>query len=448
MRTNKVNSFNISFDQEKKLLKVQKQNSDLYHLSAHIYQGQKKNVFTTRLFKAFFAKHIKVSIEGTPTDVLVKIRDLEKATGLHPKDIEQILKNNQGNLGELISNVVFSPIKQLQDGTLNLRLGKAIEDADQNLLYLTAKKGKLKVFEQKNTLGSGSYKDVYRVTQLYHHTPKTLAYAKAQEDSKEARAETKREFKVGKKLYDSYKSSNPTANIPFLKYYSLVNQSKGHSKKVGILMEAGDTDLSKMRRRLRLSDKQKNNIARELLQGIAFMHQKGLVHRDLKPSNILLKQDTNQQYHAKIADFGLACSIDDFHKRELLGTPTYLPPEYFDESISFRRLDPEKFDSWALGVTLYELYVGVPPPFRQAILERTNVIEAMSSPSVSKTLEQKAPDKVSDIIINLMQPNFKQRWTVERALAALDEKMADDSQPIGIVGRLRGLAGQVFGFTT
>jgi serine/threonine protein kinase len=41
---------------------------------------------------------------------------------------------------------------------------------------------------------------------------------------------------------------------------------------------------------------------REMVEGLAHIHQQGMIHRDLKPVNIFL--DSND--HVKIGDFGLA----------------------------------------------------------------------------------------------------------------------------------------------
>jgi len=52
-------------------------------------------------------------------------------------------------------------------------------------------------------------------------------------------------------------------------------------------------------------------ILRQILQGLAFAHSKGVVHRDLKPGNILLSTGANGELLVKISDFGLARVIGE-----------------------------------------------------------------------------------------------------------------------------------------
>ncbi len=100
-------------------------------------------------------------------------------------------------------------------------------------------------------------------------------------------------------------------------------------------------------------------VAREVLGALAAAHQVGLVHRDVKPGNILMTADN----HAKIADFGIAKSLEGSSGSldltgtgQLLGTPAYLPPERLDGAPA-----TAQSDLYSLGVVLYEALTGLRP---------------------------------------------------------------------------------------
>ncbi|MDP2315461.1 MAG: serine/threonine-protein kinase [Pseudomonadota bacterium] len=89
-----------------------------------------------------------------------------------------------------------------------------------------------------------------------------------------------------------------------------------------------------------------------------------LVHRDIKPENIRL----TPQGEVKLLDFGIARA--EFGAREVatklggMGTISYMSAE------RFRGEDTHAGDVYALGVTLFELLIGVPPGSSAADADR------------------------------------------------------------------------------
>lgn len=55
------------------------------------------------------------------------------------------------------------------------------------------------------------------------------------------------------------------------------------------------------KKKVSLSEKQKENIVRQLVSVFSYLHRHGIVHRDIKSHNVLI-----DNFNIKICDFGLA----------------------------------------------------------------------------------------------------------------------------------------------
>jgi serine/threonine-protein kinase len=125
-------------------------------------------------------------------------------------------------------------------------------------------------------------------------------------------------------------------------------------------------------------------IARQLCQGLAHAHAKGVIHRDLKPDNILLTAIGTPGEQARISDFGLAVTRDDDARLTRSGvvcTPAYAAPE----QLTGRTID-HRADLYALGSTLFEMLSGGVPVFAgdaQEVTSRKLAGEARSLADVA-----------------------------------------------------------------
>src|SRR5262245_8572248 len=92
----------------------------------------------------------------------------------------------------------------------------------------------------------------------------------------------------------------------------------------------------------------------QVLRGLAFAHEHGIVHRDIKPSNIRMLDDGT----AKIMDFGIAKlgSTNLTRTGYMVGTVHYMSPE----QVRAQPLDGRS-DVFSAGVILYEMLAGRRP---------------------------------------------------------------------------------------
>lgn len=141
---------------------------------------------------------------------------------------------------------------------------------------------------------------------------------------------------------------------------------------------------------------------REIVEGLAHIHQQGMIHRDLKPVNIFL----DSQDHVKIGDFGLATmsrlpraankekdTVETFFTDQLninsdktdnadqsltghIGTALYVAPEV--NNASSKAMYNQKVDIYSLGIIFFEMCY---PPL-QTSMERMTILQNLRSKQI------------------------------------------------------------------
>ncbi|KAL0983915.1 hypothetical protein UPYG_G00134720 [Umbra pygmaea] len=139
--------------------------------------------------------------------------------------------------------------------------------------------------------------------------------------------------------------------------------------------------------------KQTLNILSNILEGVEYIHSRGIMHRDLKPRNIFLH---GHECHVRIGDFGLACRdiiMDDeeklpstsrnagsFHTTGV-GTFVYAAPEQLEGSHYDSRSD-----MYSIGVVALELF----QPFGTE-MERVRTLEELRQGKIPDSFSQHWP---------------------------------------------------------
>eukprot|EP00516_Mucochytrium_quahogii_P011628 CAMPEP_0203789552 /NCGR_PEP_ID=MMETSP0100_2-20121128/3514_1 /ASSEMBLY_ACC=CAM_ASM_000210 /TAXON_ID=96639 /ORGANISM=" , Strain NY0313808BC1" /LENGTH=569 /DNA_ID=CAMNT_0050692515 /DNA_START=1640 /DNA_END=3345 /DNA_ORIENTATION=+ len=106
---------------------------------------------------------------------------------------------------------------------------------------------------------------------------------------------------------------------------------------------------------------QRYSVSFQLSQGLAWLHDHGIIHRDCKSSNIMVDIcQENETVYACWADFGITATSSQ--EGPVGGTEDYLAPECFDQGRARDRISySPKHDVYAFGVVLAEVLSGKPP---------------------------------------------------------------------------------------
>jgi len=164
---------------------------------------------------------------------------------------------------------------------------------------------------------------------------------------------------------------------------------------------------------------------------VQYAHDRGVIHRDLKPANILLQRSavrsqksalgrtesstdlcslTSDLSSPKVTDFGLAKQLKGDSNLtgtgQILGTPSYMPPEQAAGRLNEIR---ETADVYSLGAILYATLTGRPP--FQADNPLDTLMQVLEREPVSpRTLNPKIPRDLETICLKCLNKDRRHRY--------------------------------------
>lgn len=269
-------------------------------------------------------------------------------------------------------NEIAKKVEQLEERLKsNQNMGKVLDETDTNaelLTYLSSNFSKMSIrWQQGRFIGSGSFGTVYAAVNM--DTGSVMAV-------KEIRMQDSQSMKQVLKAIRDEMTVLEMLNHPNIVHYFGVEV---HRDRVFIFMEyCQGGSLARLLEYGRIEDEKVNQVyTMQMLEGLAYLHHKGVVHRDVKPENILL----DHLGVIKFVDFGAAKVIAKRGRTRqprgnstvgissingdsggklgsMIGTPMYMSPEVITGTNQGAQ---SSIDIWSMGCCVLEMATGRRP---------------------------------------------------------------------------------------
>ncbi|KAG4085388.1 putative calmodulin-dependent protein kinase type 1 [Neocallimastix lanati (nom. inval.)] len=155
------------------------------------------------------------------------------------------------------------------------------------------------------------------------------------------------------------------------------------------------------------------NVIKQVIEGIAYLHDNNIVHRDIKAENIMFRTK-DEDSEIVIADFGLSRFINNDSDRMLqtvCGTQGYMAPE-----IILHKGHGKPVDMWAIGVLTFIILSGYCPFSGETVAEENNNIVHCNYEFEPAEFWAGISENAKDFIRKLLVLDPEKRMTAHEAL--------------------------------
>lgn len=181
------------------------------------------------------------------------------------------------------------------------------------------------------------------------------------------------------------------------------------------------------------------NYLKQILSGLSYLHEHGILHRDIKPRNILV----DHRGSLKLTDFGLSRHLQSMQdKTKCAGTPIYMAPEVMHGHFSIGS------DIWALGATMSEMVTGRlpwshidPAIFNSQVALMMHIAKYQGDRNHHPIIPQSLSQEGRDFMAKCFAPDPSERGTCKELLTHpflqvenIGEDGGDDSEGMEMEG--------------
>lgn len=200
-------------------------------------------------------------------------------------------------------------------------------------------------------IGKGAYGDVYECLNLDTgeiFVAKHVKFSGGPSQTDKETTQLNREISILKEL----------SHRNIVRY--LNTEAKPDGSAVDIFLEyvPGGSLRSLLKKFVKFDEPVVRKYTEHLLQGLAYLHSRGIVHKDIKCSNLLVANDGT----VLLSDFGAAKKLEVAEAgnhilcNSLRGSPYWIAPE-----VASRVGHSYSADIWSVGCTVIEMLTGSPP---------------------------------------------------------------------------------------